>query len=366
MFSLGGMTVSPGVLTWNEYLDHPIEGYHQFERDVSRNAAAFRDCYVRFLVARIVAKVQPSLRSQRAIDAPQAFVEFSTRISRALRPSIGRGPAVLQSCRMWTAAIVIYDPRLEALEAALASCERAVDFAQGVVVDNGNSAEAKALVARFPRFRYELNPKGNAGFGQAQNLAFAALPEAEFHAVVNPDVRFESTAIQTLIEALSRNRDAVLAAPALFHANGERQLLCKRYPTIRALIARRFLSRSLADWFNLNIDADYFEMRDCDYAQPMSPEFISGALMFFRRDAFVRLKGFDSRFFLYFEDCDITLRAREIGRAIYVPQAYVTHDWARGSHRSKWLTWVTIVSLVKLFNKHGWRWRDPRIVEKLF
>ncbi len=267
---------------------------------------------------------------------------------------------------MWTAAIVIYEPRLDALEAALASCERASDFRQGIVVDNGNSGEAKALVARFPKFRYELNPSGNAGFGHGQNLAFATLPEAQFHAVLNPDVRFDADAIQPLIQAMQKHRDVMLVAPALFHANGERQLLCKRYPTIRALIARRFLSRSLADWLGFTIDADYFEMRDCDYEKPMEPEFMSGALMFFRREAFVRLKGFDERFFLYFEDCDITLRVKEIGRAVYVPQSRVTHDWARGSHRSKYLTWVTIVSLVKLFNKHGWRWRDPRIVEKLF
>ncbi len=267
---------------------------------------------------------------------------------------------------MWTAAIVIYDPRLDALEAALASCERASDFREGIVVDNGNSDGAKSLVARFPKFRYELNPDGNAGFGNGHNLAFSILPQAEFHAVLNPDVRFGADAIQYLIQALQKDREAVLVAPALFHANGERQLLCKRYPTIRALIARRFLSRSLADWFNLNLDADYFEMRDCDYSKPMEPEFISGALMFFRRETFAQLKGFDESFFLYFEDCDITLRAKEIGRARYVPEAHVTHDWARGSHRSKYLTWVTIVSLVKLFNKHGWRWRDPRIVEKLF
>ncbi|TAG82146.1 MAG: glycosyltransferase family 2 protein [Betaproteobacteria bacterium] len=267
---------------------------------------------------------------------------------------------------MWTAAIVIYDPKLDALEAALASCEHCANFRQGVVVDNGNSDDAKALVARFSKFRYELNPKGNAGFGHAQNFAFSLLPQAEFHAAINPDVRFEPEAIEQLIRTLQKNRDVVLVAPALFYPDGERQLLCKRYPTLRALIARRFLPRSLSDWLNFAIDADYFEMRDCDYSKPMEPEFMSGALMFFRRSAFLQLAGFDERFFLYFEDCDITLRAREIGRAVYVPEARVIHDWARGSHRSKYLTWVTIVSLVKLFNKHGWRWRDPRIVEKLF
>ena len=267
---------------------------------------------------------------------------------------------------MWTAAIVIYEPQLDALEAALASCERCADFRQGIVVDNGSSSEAKALVARFSKFRYEFNPKGNRGFGQAQNYGFSLLPEAEFHAVLNPDVRFEPEAIEQLLDALHRDQECVMVAPALFHATGERQRLCKRYPSIRALFARRFMSRSFADWFNLNVDADYFEMSDYDYDQPMEPEFVSGAAMLFRRSAFTQLKGFDERFFLYFEDCDITLRAREIGRVRYVPEARMTHDWARGSHRSKYLTWITIVSLVKLFNKHGWCWRDPRLAEKFF
>ncbi|MGL5003938.1 MAG: glycosyltransferase family 2 protein, partial [Casimicrobium sp.] len=96
---------------------------------------------------------------------------------------------------MWTAAIVIYNPRLDALEAALSSCEKCGNFAQGIVVDNGNSDEAKALVARYSKFRYELNPNGNAGFGNGHNHAFTLLPQSEFHAVLNPDVRFAPEAI---------------------------------------------------------------------------------------------------------------------------------------------------------------------------
>jgi GT2 family glycosyltransferase len=262
---------------------------------------------------------------------------------------------------MWNASIVVYQPKLDALRSVLASAEACTDLIQGVVVDNGASAEAKALVAQFSKFRYELNPDGNAGFGNAHNFAFNALPKAPFHAVLNPDVRFEPEAIRRLIEAMSADPSVQLAGPALFSADGTRQYLCKRYPSIRALIARRFLPRNASEWLGIDVDADHFEMRDADYSQMIEPEFMSGALMMFRHDAYARMRGFDERFFLYFEDCDITLRARAFGRAIYVPGARVTHDWARGSHRSLKLTWITIVSLVKLFNKHGWRWRDPSL-----
>jgi GT2 family glycosyltransferase len=267
---------------------------------------------------------------------------------------------------MWNASIVIYQPQLDALRAALASCETCSDLQQGIVVDNGASESAKALVAQFPRFRYALNPRGNVGFGNAHNFAFSELPKAAFHAVINPDVRFVPDAIVHLIEALSNAPNILLAGPALFNADGSRQYLCKRYPSIRALIARRALSRALAEWTGLAADADYFEMRDNDYDKTIEPEFMSGALMMFKRETFVQLRGFDERFFLYFEDCDITLRTRELGRAVYVPGAHVTHDWARGSHRSLYLTWVTVASLIKLFNKHGWRWRDPTLALRHF
>jgi GT2 family glycosyltransferase len=267
---------------------------------------------------------------------------------------------------MWNASIVIYQPKLDALREALASCEACSDLQYGIIVDNGNSAAAKALVTQFPRFRYALNPRGNAGFGHGHNFAFSELPKASFHAVVNPDVRFAPEAMVRLIEALSSAPDIMLTGPALFHPDGTRQYLCKRYPSIRALIARRVLSRNMADWLGLNVDADYFEMLDANYNAAMEPEFMSGAFMMFKHDAYERLRGFDENFFLHFEDCDITLRARALGRALYVPGAHLTHDWARGSHRSLYFTWVTAMSLIKLFNKHGWRWRDPNLALKHF
>jgi GT2 family glycosyltransferase len=53
---------------------------------------------------------------------------------------------------------------------------------------------------------------------------------------------------------------------------------------------------------------------------------VSGACFAIGRQAFEELRGFDERFFMYFEDADLCRRASAAGMPIrYVPDAVVTH-----------------------------------------
>ena len=62
------------------------------------------------------------------------------------------------------------------------------------------------------------------------------------------------------------------------------------------------------------------------------PPIVSGCFMLFRTDVLQQLEGFDPRFFLYFEDFDISLRAGRVSRIAYVPQVKVVHH---GGHASR-------------------------------
>jgi GT2 family glycosyltransferase len=54
----------------------------------------------------------------------------------------------------------------------------------------------------------------------------------------------------------------------------------------------------------------------------------------FRREAFDAVRGFDERYFMYFEDADICRRLWSRGlKVLYVPAATVVHDARRRSHR---------------------------------
>ena len=61
--------------------------------------------------------------------------------------------------------------------------------------------------------------------------------------------------------------------------------------------------------------------------------FASGCALFLRRSAAVKLGGFDPRFFMYEEDVELCLRAKENGiRIRYIPRSLVLHR-AQGSSR---------------------------------
>ena len=73
-----------------------------------------------------------------------------------------------------------------------------------------------------------------------------------------------------------------------------------------------------------------YEMRDVVDASPpreaIGVPIMSGAFLLARRDVIDRTGGFDPRFFLYFEETDLCLRAQRAGyRCWYVPSSRVVH-----------------------------------------
>jgi GT2 family glycosyltransferase len=77
--------------------------------------------------------------------------------------------------------------------------------------------------------------------------------------------------------------------------------------------------------------------------------------MFARTQALQDAGGFDERFFLYFEDFDLSLRMRKIGRVVFLPTASIIHlggnSAAKGFHHIR----LFVQSALRFFQKHGWK-----------
>ena len=97
-------------------------------------------------------------------------------------------------------------------------------------------------------------------------------------------------------------------------------------------------------------------MEDEPPQEPVEVDFATGCFMLIRSKLFYRIRGFDPRFFLYHEDSDLTLRAREHAHVVYHPGFCVTHAWHRGSSHNLKAAWRHLVSTVKFFHKWGWAW----------
>lgn len=267
-----------------------------------------------------------------------------------------------------SATIVTYRPDPPLLARAIASlgAEALAARAAGeiestalYVVDNGpeeSRGAAREALAAWPAAAGSaqlIAGHGNIGYGRANNLVLDRLA-SDFHLVMNPDVELEPGALRAGLRAFSEHPEAGLVAPDVRGEDGARQYLCKRYPSVWVLFLRGFAPRGLRLRFAAALD--HYEMRDVvDRQAVASVPLASGCFMLLRTALFRRLRGFDPRFFLYFEDYDLSLRVGREARVTYVPAARIVHHGGEAARKGpRHVAWF-LRSAWRFFATHGWK-----------
>ncbi|MCL2507660.1 MAG: glycosyltransferase family 2 protein [Oscillospiraceae bacterium] len=187
----------------------------------------------------------------------------------------------------------------------------------------------------------------NRGFGAGHNTVLKRL-DSTYHLIINPDVILRQDAIADMAAYLDKNPDIGLLSPNVCFPDGSIQILGKRDPKIKYLAASRMRGerppgRLLRE----------YAMLDRDMSQPFDIENATGCFMMLRTELFKRIGGFDERYFMYFEDCDLTRTVRKTSRAVYYPGAVVYHVWGRESKKNFKLMLIQIKSMFAYFRK--WR-----------
>ena len=242
------------------------------------------------------------------------------------------------------------------LQQSLAALEPWIGYA--VAVNDHKPGEAVDRLAEGARL-FMAN-RDNPGYGRAVNRAVQALQQrgetAEWMGVLNTDLSWQEGTFELLFGWLREHPEVVLAVPQLLGADGVVQKLCKRHPTVLGLFSRRFIPEWLKGRALRRYDA-WYVMAEQDYGQIFDVEYLSGCCMLMSMRAFKSVGGFDSRYFLYLEDADLTRSMAATGRTIHLPLAYVIHHWGRGNYRSWRLVLVNLHSAWIYFRKWGLRIR---------
>lgn len=219
------------------------------------------------------------------------------------------------------------------------------------VVDNASTdGTAQFIKTAFPSV-VMIESAHNCGFGAGHNQVLPFL-ESKYHVVINPDILLQSDVITELCTYADAHENVGLLSPRIVFADGREQFLGKRSPTVRYLGDH---------WFHKGDTPSKMMIDYCMLDQPQDKPFpitnATGCFMFFRTEAFRALGGFDERFFMYLEDCDIARRVSESKEyeALHYPMATVTHLWERASKRSKKLLLIHIKSILTYFFKWGIR-----------
>ncbi len=194
----------------------------------------------------------------------------------------------------------------------------------------------------------------NPGFGAGHNRVLQT--DAKYHLILNPDLEVAPDALQKALEFMELNPECGLLTPFATWEDGQVQRLCKRYPTVFDLLLRGFAPAFVKRMFQQRLAK--YEMVDQlnDHDVLWDPPIVSGCFMLFRTDVLRQLGGFNPRFFLYFEDFDLSLRAGKISRIAYVPQVNVVHHGGHASRKGWRHIWMFGRSMLTFFNFHGWRW----------
>ncbi len=186
-----------------------------------------------------------------------------------------------------TAILVTYNSS-HCVAQALASLPADV---AAIVVDNGSSDDSAAIAERLGSRVIRLG--GNFGFSKACN-AGAMVADTEYLLMMNPDSEVGDNAIAALIAAAERHPKASAFNPQFV--------------------------RSAAD-----------------LESPASPaddrlvETLSGAALFVRKRLYDEVGGFDERFFLYFEDTDLSARLAAKGDLMQISGARFVHGIGQSS-----------------------------------
>ncbi|MDH6148863.1 MULTISPECIES: glycosyltransferase family 2 protein [Paraburkholderia] len=264
-------------------------------------------------------------------------------------------------------SLVVFRPEERLLSSTLASlgaaCSELRQFRPDVainvcIVDNGDLPEISQAIGALTGSGVAceiLSDHGNVGYGRGHNLAIQRF-KSEYHLILNPDIDLERDALTTALDFFDANREVGLITPRIGDQEGRIQYLCRRYPTLVDLFIRGFLPRSIHRLFEKRLAR--YEMRDLinEHDIVWDPPIVSGCFMLFRTSVLKKLDGFDPRYFLYFEDYDLSLRTHELARIAYAPMVRVLHHGGGASRKGSAHVRMFAASAFKFFRRFGWRW----------
>ena len=194
-----------------------------------------------------------------------------------------------------------------------------------------------------------LDTKKNLGFGKGHNFVLSQL-DSDYHAIVNPDIVLYSDSFLPLVNFLKENPDIGMTAPILTDEYNNIQSVFRRDLTVFDLFCRYIRPFSF-----LKKRHAYHTMADVDKTKDFDCPFIQGSFLVVRTDLLKSINGFDDRYFMYAEDADLCKTIAQKSRVVVHPDVKAVHKWEKASHTNLKLMRIHTQSLMKYFNKWGWK-----------
>jgi hypothetical protein len=197
-----------------------------------------------------------------------------------------------------------------------------------VVIDNASKEELvlkSGFVGKIPLV-FIKNTK-NLGFSGGNNVAihYALENKADYVLVLNNDTYVNQDFLVELLKVCEEDKDIGITVPKIYFAPGF-EFHKERY--VKEELGKVFwYTGGKMDWANIiGHHGGVDEVDKGQFDKTEETELATGCCMLIKKDVFEKIGSFDDRYFLYYEDADLSIRAKKRGfKIVYVPKSVIWH-----------------------------------------
>lgn len=250
--------------------------------------------------------------------------------------------------------IFVYYNTPKEILSAVSSIKKAVgDYNyEIIIVDNNSSNKLSERLLKQKNILYLKNE--NIGYGAGLNKG-AKKAKGKFLLLTNADLIFTERSISLMIEKMNSDASLGIIGPQFLD---EQKIIRKVGSGMPFLPYAIFSLSSINKIFPNNYFSKKYYMNGFDRKTERYIPALCGACMLIRANVFKKIKGFDERFFMYFEEADICYRVADIGyKVFYYPNSKVMHYVGRSSSDAGFIQRTFEHSRYVFFKKyHGVFW----------
>ncbi|MFQ1701358.1 glycosyltransferase family 2 protein [Loktanella agnita] len=192
-----------------------------------------------------------------------------------------------------------------------------------VVYDNASrDGSADAVAAEFPQVEL-IRARENCGFAAANNIV-AATAETEWLLLLNPDTEVHSGAIDALYDFSVAHPEAGITGGRTVFPDGSLNIAsCWNRITPWSAFC---MATGLTAVFRKSAFFNPEAMADWRRDTVREVDIVVGCFLMIRKSLWDELGGFDLKYFMYGEEADLCLRAKDIGyHPMITPAAQIMH-----------------------------------------
>ena len=178
-----------------------------------------------------------------------------------------------------------------------------------LVVDNASTDGSSEMVRdEFPQILLIANDE-NRGFTAANNQGLA-LSQGRYLLLLNPDTEIVGDALAAMIGYAQANGEVGALGPRLLNTDSSPQSSRRRFPTFSTALVE---STVVQEWWDDNRILRRYYMADTPDDAIQRVDWVVGACLLVRRQAYEQVGGLDEGFFMYSEELDWCRRIKSAG-----------------------------------------------------